>query len=132
MALHMAERVVIYPCYKTITPECIFQNGFPENLDSSGLEANGCFLFQICQVGHTYQHLPQIFLALGTITASFLRRANTAIITKIGTGRNTMYFCNCGNTARFLTHTGSQYMGWHSLNQTIFTGSNRLLCPSHS
>lgn len=108
MALHMAEIMVIYPCYKTITPECIFQNCSPKNTDSSGSEASDCFLFQICQVGHTSQLLPQISLALGTITVSFLRGANTARITKIGTGRNTMYFCNCGNTARFLTHPGSQ------------------------
>lgn len=90
MALHMAEIVVIYPCYKTITPECIFQNCSPENIDSSGSEASGCFLLQICRVGHAYQHLPQISLALGTIMVSFLRRANTAMTTKIGIGRNTM------------------------------------------
>lgn len=101
MALHMAEIMVIYPCYKTITPECIFQNCSPKNTDSSGSEANGCILFQICQVGHTSQHLPQISLASGTITVFFLRRANTARLTEIGTGRNTMDFCNWGNTARF-------------------------------
>lgn len=98
MALHMAEIMVIYPCYKTITPGCIFQNHSPKNTDSSGSEENGCFLFQICQVGHTSQHLPQISLAFSTSTVSFLRCANTAIITEIGIGRNTMYFCNCGNT----------------------------------
>lgn len=81
MALHMAGIVVIYPCYKAITPEWIFQNYSPKNTESSGSEANCCFLFQICQVGHTYQHLPQISLALGIITVSFLRCA--AIITKI-------------------------------------------------
>lgn len=108
MALHMAEIVVIYPCYKTITPECIFQKCSPKNIDGSGSEANGCFVFQLCQVGHTHQHLPPVSLALGTITVPFLRCANTAIITKIEIGRNRMYFCNCGNTARFLTDSGSQ------------------------